>query len=135
VAIGIMGLLAAAVVLAAQGSVRTWGGPVRFTSLRQVASAPSWTAPCWKRVFTDSRPLVSACARVSGHVVWVQGRDPDGDGEAKVILLVRFGLVAAKFSARDRPRKLPGIGSNLTVTGPMIRGAHGLREVYARAVQ
>lgn len=97
-----------------------------------VARMPGWTRPCWRERLTDGRPLLAPCVRVRGRVVYVDREDPPSR-EVHALLLVRFGLVNAKFTA-GRRGLAPRLLREVTIVGPMIRGGRDLREVYVRRI-
>jgi hypothetical protein len=116
----------AAAVCASRGSVEEFASrPVSAADLRR---APAWTRPCWGERLRDGRPLLAPCARVHGRVVYVNHEDPPSR-EVHAVLVARFGLVNAKFTASRRDLA-PGLLDDVTIVGPMIRGGGGLREVY-----
>jgi len=120
------GLIAAGVVvalvivaygLAGRGSVETAG-----------ASA-SWAKPCRERPARTDRKLVAACARLHGRVLWVRRQGLGASSKAEFIVLAGFRPYVVKLSPVAADRRLPGIGHDVTVIGPMVASRSGLREV------
>jgi hypothetical protein len=79
---------------------------------------------------------LSNCRTASGRVLYVERRDPDGDGDAHIVLLSRAAVTAPGISVIDvkrslRPSPLPGPGDRLSAAGPVFRGSHGQRQIEA----
>jgi hypothetical protein len=54
---------------------------------------------------------------VRGTVLYVQRRDPDGDGDRHLLLVARSHLVKVKYRRGVRIGRLPRIGATVTVVG------------------
>jgi hypothetical protein len=81
-------------------------------------------------------PSVSGCRTASGRIVYVERRDPDGDGDAHFVLASTDGITAPGISVIDvarnlRPRPLPEVGDSLSAAGPVHRGSFGQRQIQA----
>ena len=97
------------------------------------AGAPAWTAPC--RADPGAGRDRAMCRRVAGRVVWIQKRDPDGDGDRHLIVVARLRPRIVKVP-RDFPlRRLPGRGSWVDATGWVVIGASGHSEVEPRLLR
>ena len=120
-------LVAAAVlaVLLSRGSYGIYSRADVLAAGRR-AALPSWTAWCRRQPPADGH---FSCARVDGRVIWVQGKDPDGDGDRHVIVMARLRPRIVKFS-RDFPlEETPGVGSRVTAVGWVQVGASGHNEI------
>jgi hypothetical protein len=78
----------------------------------------------------------SNCVVATGSVLALEAVDPDGDGDAHLILLSPQGITAPGISvidvARDlRPHPLPGPGDLVAAAGPVFRGSYGQRQIQA----
>lgn len=76
------------------------------------------------------------CRSASGRVTYVEAVDPDGDGDAHLVLVSRQGLTAPGISVIDvrrglRPRPLPRIGDRVSAAGPVYTGSYGQRQIEA----
>ena len=81
-------------------------------------------------------PTVGNCAVATGRVVYVERIDPDGDGDAHLVLLGNRGITAAGVSVIDverglRPQPLPALGTVVSAAGPVFRGSYGQRQIQA----
>jgi hypothetical protein len=81
-------------------------------------------------------PFVSGCRTASGRIVYVERRDPDGDGDAHFVLASSDGITAPGITVIDvarklRPRPLPEVGDSLSAAGPVHRGSFGQRQIQA----
>jgi hypothetical protein len=75
-----------------------------------------------------------------GRVVYVEARDPDGDGDAHLVLasaqqVTGPGLTVIDVERALRPRRLPRIGDLVAAAGPVYRGSHGQRQIQATALR
>lgn len=66
--------------------------------------------------------------------------DPDGDGDAHLVLAGAASVTAPGISVIDvgpslRPRPLPGIGDLVSAAGPVYRGSYGQRQIEAVEVR
>lgn len=62
--------------------------------------------------------------------------DPDGDGDAHLVLASRQGITAPGITVVDverelRPQPLPGIGDEVSAAGPVYRGSYDQRQIQA----
>jgi hypothetical protein len=76
------------------------------------------------------------CRTASGRVTYVEAVDPDGDGDAHLVLVSRQGVTAPGISVIDvprglRPRRLPRIGDRVSAAGPVYTGSYGQRQIEA----
>jgi hypothetical protein len=85
-------------------------------------------------------PDSANCARASGQVLYVERVDPDGDGDAHVVLASREGITGPGISVIDieaelRPDPLPGPGDQVAAAGPVYTGSYGQRQIEATAIR
>jgi hypothetical protein len=95
--------------------------------------APAWSRPCWR----PNRPPYSglytfACARVEGRILYRQERDPDGDGDAHLLVLAGWHLVNLKFRFAAGRLGLPGVGHRVVAVGLLSSGRLHIPEVDVR---
>jgi hypothetical protein len=97
---------------------------------RATATAPRWPPP--------ARCPRSAgnCTAARGTVLYVERVDPDGDGDAHLVLASAQGVSAPGITAIDveralRPHPLPRVGDRVSAAGPVYRGSHGQRQIQA----
>jgi hypothetical protein len=81
-------------------------------------------------------PEVRNCEVATGSVLAVEAVDPDGDGDAHLVLLSREGVTAPGITvidvARDlRPQPLPASGDRVSAVGPVYPGSYGQRQIQA----
>src|SRR5829696_1865397 len=79
---------------------------------------------------------IANCRRVKGRVIYVERVDPDGGGDAHLVLASRHGITSPGLTIVDlepriRPARLPGPGDWVGVAGPVYRGSHGQRQIEA----
>jgi hypothetical protein len=110
-------LLAAALVVAAQGSRETYDGPR--------AGAPAWAKPCFAREPRADRTLLHRCARVRGRVLRV-GRSYTNELHLGVV--AHWRILVVKLDDDADP---PSVGSMATFVGPLVRTRFHLSEVQA----
>jgi hypothetical protein len=97
--------------------------------------APAWSRPCWRPNRPPYDGLYSlACARVEGRVVYRQGRDPDGDGDAHLLVIAGSHLVNLKFRFAGGGAGLPGVGHRVRVVGLLGSGRLHVPEVDVRRI-
>lgn len=70
----------------------------------------------------------------------VEAVDPDGDGDAHLVLLSRQGITAPGISVIDvapalRPDPLPRPGDTVAAAGPVFTGSFGQRQIQAVALR
>src|SRR3954454_17588601 len=78
----------------------------------------------------------SNCRSAVGRVLYVEAKDPDGDGDAHFVLasddeITGPGLAVIDVEKELRPRRLPQIGDWVTAAGPVYLGSHGQRQIQA----
>jgi hypothetical protein len=94
--------------------------------------APAWTKPCWRdALYRDD----STCAHVKGRVVWIQRRDPDGDGDRHLILMVHLHPRIVKIAPDLPVSRLPRLGTRIDVAGYLLVGDSGRPEIEARTLR
>ena len=81
----------------------------------------------------------TGCAEASGEIAYIERADPDGDGDAHLVLLSAEGITAPGVSVIDvaaglRPRPLPRRGDLLAAAGPVYSGSYGQRQIEATAI-
>jgi hypothetical protein len=86
---------------------------------RQAKEVPDWTRPCWRR--HQGRPdgaiYTLPCVSVRGRVLYREDVDPDGDGDAHLVVLANARVAVIKVPESDRPQDLPGIGDRVRAVG------------------
>jgi len=81
-------------------------------------------------------PELGNCRTASGHIVYVERVDPDGDGDAHFVLSSRQSITLPGLSVIDvkkslRPRPLPGPGDRISAAGPVYHGSYGQKQIEA----
>jgi hypothetical protein len=81
-------------------------------------------------------PRVPACRSATGRVVFVERVDPDGDGDAHLVIDDPQGITLPGATAIDvrkglRPHPLPGLGDLVSAAGPVQTGSYGQRQIHA----
>ncbi len=84
---------------------------------------------------TCPTPLVG-CEEARGAILYVERRDPDGDGDAHFVLSSKQGITGPGLSVIDvrsdlRPKPLPGPGDQFSGAGLVQRGSFGQRQIEA----
>jgi hypothetical protein len=79
---------------------------------------------------------VANCRRAKGRVIYVERVDPDGGGDAHLVLASRHGITAPGLTVVDleprvRPARLPRPGDWVGAAGPVYRGSEGQRQIEA----
>jgi hypothetical protein len=78
---------------------------------------------------------VARCRVVTGRVVFVEARDPDGDGDLHVVVadggISAPGVTSVDISPRLRPRRDPRVGDVVSAAGPVQRGSIGQAQIHA----
>ncbi|HEY6759210.1 MAG TPA: hypothetical protein VI318_06955 [Baekduia sp.] len=127
-AVALSAVLAVAFVVLFRGGVSesyNLPGPLPLAyALR--ADAPKWTRPCWD---TPRLTAEDTCAHVSGRVVWVQGHDPDNDGDRHLVIIDQLRPRIVKLPPGLYVPRLPRIGARVEVIGWQTQGGSGNAEV------
>lgn len=150
--------LSAAIVLAVSGcggdagETTTGVGSADTTEATSAASVTaasdstgSVTSPNQPRKEPDLLPLPPCpagstnCSNARGRIIYVEAVDPDGDGDAHFVLASAQAITGPGISVIDvrtdlRPHPLPGIGDELSASGPVYRGSYGQRQIQAEVV-
>jgi hypothetical protein len=94
---------------------------------------------------TDAKPPrcpsgVGNCRRAQGRVIYVERVDPDGEGDAHLVLASPEGVTAPGVTVVDlepsvRPARLPRPGDWVGAAGPVYRGSHGQRQIEATTIR
>ena len=76
------------------------------------------------------------CRETVGQIVYVEANDPDGDGDAHLVVLdpqgITFrGLTSIDVRAGLRPQPLPGPGDLVSAAGPVQTGSFGQSQIHA----
>jgi hypothetical protein len=77
-----------------------------------------------------------SCRSAEGRIVFVERVDPDGDGDAHLVIadpqgITLPGLTAIDVRAGLRPRPLPGPGDLISAAGPVQSGSYGQSQIHA----
>ena len=79
------------------------------------------------------------CASATGRVVYGERVDPDGDGDAHLVLaggrVTGPGLSVIDIAPALRPDPLTRVGDLVTASGPVYRGSRGQRQIEARELR
>jgi hypothetical protein len=99
-----------------------------------VAEPPTRPAP------VECPPDPANCESAEGVVIALERRDPDGDGDAHLVLADSAGITAPGISVIDiradlRPRPLPAPGDRVSAAGPVYEGSFGQRQIEAIEVR
>ena len=73
-------------------------------------------------------------------MIYVERVDPDGEGDAHLVLASREaitapGVTVVDLEPRVRPARLPRTGDWVGAAGPVYRGSHGQRQIEATALR
>jgi hypothetical protein len=76
------------------------------------------------------------CEEASGRVLYVEAHDPDGDGDAHLVLASRDSITGPGISVIDvetalRPHPLPAPGVEVSAAGPVYPGSYGQHQIQA----
>jgi hypothetical protein len=75
------------------------------------------------------------CAEATGRVIYVEAKDPDGDGDLHLVVAggdVTFkGVTVFDIEKELRPKLTPHIGDLASAAGPVYRGSYGQRQIQA----
>jgi hypothetical protein len=122
-------LVAAGVValLLSRGAYETY--PARAVAGSAKRSHP----PLWTRFCAVTPPTAKTqdCGHVTGRVVWIQKRDPDGGGDRHLIVVERLHPRIVKIPRDARSVKLPSLGTRVEAIGWLVRGSSGHLEVQS----
>ena len=80
------------------------------------------------------------CAAATGTLLTLEAVDPDGDGDAHLILVSPQGITAPGITVIDverelRPHPLPQPGDPVAAAGPVYRGSSGQRQIQATVLR
>jgi hypothetical protein len=116
-----------AAILLARGTYDTYPR----TALIDAEFHPKPGAPAWTRPCQGAQPSGGehSCVRVRGRVIWIQGRDPDGDGDRHLIVMARLHPRIVEVSAELGAGGLPSLGTRVDATGWLQTGGSGHREI------
>jgi hypothetical protein len=81
-------------------------------------------------------PAAANCRSARGTVIYVEAVDPDGDGDAHLVLTSADDVTGAGLAVIDvekalRPHPLPRVGDRVAAAGPVYRGSYGQRQIQA----
>jgi hypothetical protein len=135
--LGTFGLVATTLLIAGCGNAPS-DEPDSTTTTSAAAPAPE---PAGARL--PPPPCASGlanCEEASGVVLYVERVDPDGDGDAHVVLASAEGITAPGITVVDieaelRPDPLPGAGDQVAAAGPVYTGSYGQRQIEATALR
>jgi hypothetical protein len=75
------------------------------------------------------------CRSVRGRVLFVEGVDPDGDGDLHVVVLdgsvTAPGVTAVDVRTGLRPSRDPRVGEQVSAAGPVQPGSYGQQQIHA----
>jgi hypothetical protein len=101
------------------------------------APAPSRERPAAAAVApSHCPPALPSCRVTFGRVVYVERVDPDGDGDAHLVVRDPQGITLPGLTAIDvrkalRPRPLPRPGDLVSAAGPVQTGSYGQSQIHA----
>jgi hypothetical protein len=77
-----------------------------------------------------------SCRTVKGRIVYLERVDPDGDGDAHIVVVDPQGITLPGLTAIDvrkglRPHPLPGPGDLISAAGPVQTGSYGQSQIHA----
>lgn len=80
------------------------------------------------------------CETAIGAVVYIEAHDPDGDGDAHLVVLSRESITAPGVSVIDverelRPHPLPELGTIVSAAGPVYPGSYGQDQIQATQIE
>jgi hypothetical protein len=89
----------------------------------------------WPRRIPCAREAAN-CRSARGTVIYVEAVDPDGDGDAHLVLASADNVTGAGLAVIDvekplRPHPLPRLGDRVSAAGPVYRGSYGQRQIQA----
>jgi hypothetical protein len=131
-------LRAAAIILVLCVTAAAWvihgtryeSRPIGGLSESAGRGVPAWSRPCLHQG-SRSRAGISivACVHIDGRVVYRQRRDPDGDGDSHLLVLVGAHLLNLKFPHGAGVLRLPAIGRRVVATGLRYDGRSAIPKV------
>jgi hypothetical protein len=76
------------------------------------------------------------CASATGPIIYEQRVDPDGEGDAHLVIADTPGVTLPGVTVIDvepaiRPHPLPGAGEWVSAAGPVYPGSYGQRQIEA----
>jgi hypothetical protein len=76
------------------------------------------------------------CATATGPIFYEERVDPDGDGDAHLVIaddssITLPGLTVIDVEANLRPHPLPGEGDWVSAAGPVYPGSYGQHQIQA----
>ena len=79
------------------------------------------------------------CQSATGEVIFVEAVDPDGDGDAHLVLASPQSISLPGISVIDvradlRPEPLPGLGDEVSAAGSVFEGSFGQSQIQAEVV-
>lgn len=79
------------------------------------------------------------CSVGTGRVIAVEAVDPDGDGDAHLVLASADSVTAPGITVLDvrkglRPQPLPSAGALVSGAGPVFRGSYGQRQIQVDVI-
>ena len=85
-------------------------------------------------------PAASNCRAAVGRIVYVEAVDPDGDGDAHLVLaspqqVSGPGITVIDVERELRPHPLPRAGDLVAAAGPVYRGSYGQRQIEADEIR
>jgi hypothetical protein len=116
-------------LLLARGGVYEGYDRAQLTEPAARMRAPAWTRPCWSGA--RWAPDYRRCVHVKGRVLWIQKRDPDGDGDRHVIVVSRLHPRIVNLRRELGVGSLPRIGARVDAVGWLAVGASGHEEIEA----
>ena len=96
---------------------------------------PAAKRPHWPRRVRCPRDAAN-CSSARGTILYIEAKDPDGDGDAHLVLtstesITGPGLTVVDVEKSLRPHPLPRVGDRVSAAGPVYRGSHGQRQIQA----
>jgi hypothetical protein len=81
-------------------------------------------------------PGLAGCRAARGRITYVERVDPDGDGDAHLVIADPQGITLPGLTAIDvrkglRPSPLPEVGDLISAAGPVQTGSYGQSQIHA----
>ena len=73
-------------------------------------------------------------ATVTGRVLWTPKSDNDIGEQRHLLLLARFNVRLVKADPARPGVRVPGLGTKVTVVGPVTRTKSGRKQIFALRV-